>query len=69
MQHKISDLCDKVNVMYEKSMNLRRLKHDVPKEVRTPEQEQLIDVLVADIQSLASDIAHDRQPYSKEEEE
>ena len=66
MQHKISQLCDKVNVMYEKSMNLRRLKYDIPKEVRSNDQEAMIDILVDDIQALASDIAYDRLPYKKE---
>jgi len=65
MQHKISAMCDKVNVMYQKAMNLRRLKYDKPKHVRTPEEENEINVLVYDIQALASDIANDRQPYSK----
>lgn len=65
MQHKISDLCDKINVMYERSMNLRRLKYDIPKESRTTQQETEIDFLVADIQALARDIAYDRGPYRK----
>ena len=32
MIHKISQMCDKVNVIYEKSMQLRRLKYDTPKD-------------------------------------
>ena len=32
MIHKISQMCDKVNVIYEKSMHLRRLKYDTPKD-------------------------------------
>ncbi len=67
MLHKISQLCDKVNVMYTKSMNLRRLKYDIPKGNRTVEQEQQIDELVQDIQALARDIANDRQTYEKTE--
>lgn len=65
MLHKISQLCDKINVMYDKSMNLRRLKYDIPKGDRTNEQEHLIDELVQDIQALARDIANDRQMYEK----
>ncbi len=65
MLHKISQLCDKVNVMYDKSMNLRRLKYDIPKGDRTNEQEHLINELVQDIQALARDIANDRQMYEK----
>jgi len=67
MLHKISQLCDKVNVMYSKSMNLRRLKYGVPKRNRTNEQEHQIDELIQDIQALARDIANDRQAYEKTE--
>lgn len=65
MLHKISQMCDKVNVMYTKSMNLRRLKYDIPKANRTKEEEYHINELVQDIQALAMDIANDRQPYDK----
>mgnify|MGYP000950906142 CR=1 FL=1 len=68
MQHKISQLCDKVSVMYEKSMNLRRLKYDKPKESRTSEDNANIDFLVADIQALAREISYDKGPYRKVEE-
>ena len=59
-------MCDKVTVMYEKSMNLRRMKYDVPKE---QQNKQLINDLVADIQALARDIAHDTSPYQKLKDE
>jgi len=65
MNHKISDLCKKVNVMYEMSCNLRRLKYDIPKQSRTREETAQIDWLITDIQSLARDIANDTQPYNK----
>ena len=65
MLNKISQLCDKINVMYNKSMNLRRLKYDIPKRNRTKEQDHQIDELVQDIQALARDIANDRQMYEK----
>lgn len=62
MQHKISEMCDKVTVMYEKSINLRRMKYDTPK----LEQDRiLIDALVADIQALAGDIFNDKIPHEK----
>lgn len=64
MLHKISDMCDVVSVMYEKSMNLRRQKYDTPKDKR---DEVLIQSLVDDIQALALQIAHDRSQYHKEE--
>jgi len=62
MLHKISDFCDVVSLMYEKSMNLRRMKYDTPKEQQNKIQ---IDTLIADIQSLALQIAHDRSQYEK----
>lgn len=65
MQHKISDLCAKVNVMYEKSCNLRRLKYDIPKYNRTREQEAQINWLIDDIQQLAFEIANDKEKYIK----
>ena len=62
MQHKISEMCDKVTVMYEKSMNLRRMKYDTPKE---KQDRIMIDVLVQDIQALAGDIFNDKIPHEK----
>lgn len=62
MQHKISEMCDKVSVMYEMSMNLRRMKYDTPKE----RQDKIaIDNLVVQIQALAGDIYNDRTPHPK----
>ena len=62
MLHKISQMCDKISVMYEKSMNLRRMKYDTPKENQDTYQ---IDILIEDIQALARDIVNDTQPYQK----
>ena len=62
MLHKISDMCDKVNVIYVKSMNLRRLKYDTPKEQQNKSD---IDFLVQDIQALCRDIANDTNKYVK----
>ena len=62
MLHKISQMCDKVSVMYDKSMVLRRLKYDIPKD---QQDTNAIDMLVDDIQALARDIANDQAPYIK----
>ncbi len=62
MLHKISQMCDKVSVIYDKSMMLRRLKYDTPKESRDQNQ---IEFLIQDIQSLCREIANDKQPYTK----
>ena len=55
-------MCDKVSVIYDKSMMLRRLKYDTPKESRDQNQ---IEFLIQDIQSLCREIANDKQPYTK----
>jgi len=62
MQHKISEFCDKVSVMYDKSMLLRRLKYDTPKDKQDP---VIIRALLEDIQALAFDLAHDKTPHRK----
>lgn len=64
MLHKVSEMCDVVSVMYEKSMNLRRQKYDTPKDKRN---EALIQSLIDDIQALALQIAHDRSQYTKKQ--
>jgi hypothetical protein len=62
MIHKISQMCDKVNVIYEKSMHLRRLKYDTPKDQQNKNE---IDFYVQDIQALCREIANDTQKYRK----
>ena len=55
-------MCDVVAVMYEKSMNLRRMKYDIPKD---QQDQQIIQILVDDIQALALQIAVDKTKYEK----
>jgi cytochrome c len=62
MQHKVSELCDRVNIIYEKSMNLRRMKYDTPKEQRDEAQ---IQFLIDDIQHLCRMIGADTSKYQK----
>jgi hypothetical protein len=62
MLHKISDMCDKVDVIYRKSEELRKLKYDTPKEARDEHQ---VNFLVQDIQTLCREIANDRSEYNK----
>ena len=62
MLHKISEVCDLINVIHKKSEQCRKLKYDNPK---TPERDQEIDILIADIQSMCRQVAEDRQPYEK----
>jgi len=48
--------------MYNKSMQLHRLKYDTP----THDQDNaLINNLVADLQAMAGDIYNDRSPYPR----
>jgi len=62
MLHKISDMCDKVDVIFRKSEELRKLKYDTPKAARDEHQ---INFLVQDIQTLCREIANDRGEYKK----
>ena len=55
-------MCDKVNVIYEKSMQLRRVKYDTPKDQQNKNE---IDYFVQDIQALCREIANDTQKYRK----
>jgi len=48
--------------MYEKSMILRRLKYDTPKDKQDP---IIIKALLEDIQALALDLASDRNKHEK----
>lgn len=60
MYHKISDMCDVVDVMHQKSQELRKMKYDEPKA-----DEESINFLIADIQALALQIAKDKGTYPK----
>jgi|TARA_B100000900_G_scaffold237756_1_gene201887 hypothetical protein len=62
MLHKISDMCNKVDVIHRKSEELRKLKYDTPKDARDNTQ---IDFLIQDIQTLCREIAYDRGEYNK----
>ena len=62
MLHKISDMCNKVDVIHKKSEELRKLKYDTPKDARDNTQ---IDFLIQDIQTLCREIAYDRGEYNK----
>ena len=55
-------MCDKVDVIYRKSEELRKLKYDTPKEARDEHQ---VNFLVQDIQTLCREIANDRSEYNK----
>lgn len=62
MLHKISEFCDKINLIKIKSDKLRDMKYGIPK---APDEE--IDNMIADIQSECLLIANDKGKYIKEE--
>lgn len=63
MLHKVSELCNRIDVIKQKSDRLRTAKYEDPK---APDYE--IDNLIQDIQSMCRLIAADRTPYSKSEQ-
>jgi hypothetical protein len=62
MLHKISEMCDLIDVIHNKSTKLRNLKYNTPKE---KQQKVEIDFQVSDIQAMCRQIAEDRQHYEK----
>lgn len=62
MIHKVSEMCDMVEVMYHESRELRRLKYDIPK---LQQNESLINDKIAQIQYMAQLISADKTPYEK----
>lgn len=67
MYHKISEMCDKVNVIYTKSLELRHLKYSksIKDDLKKAERDFQIDILIQDIQALCSEIANDKGKYIK----
>ena len=63
MIHKISEMCDKITVIYTKSNQLRTEKYVVPKELR---DEAKIQYLIDDIKALSRAIANDTDKYTKQ---
>lgn len=62
MIHKVSEMCDMVETMYKESLELRRLKYDVPK---LHQNKAMIDDKISQIQYMALLVANDKQPYEK----
>ena len=62
MLHKISDMCDRVDIIAEKSKVLRELKYNTPKSKRSKYE---IQFLIDDIQSLCRSIGADTSKYDK----
>ena len=62
MLHKISEMCDLIDVIHNKSKTLREAKYGGSKETKAE-----LDYRVADIQAMCRQIAHDRQTYVQRE--
>jgi len=63
MLHKISELCNKVDVVKKQSDKLYKLKYENKK---TIERDAEIDFLISDIQYLCKNIANDKSKYEKD---
>ena len=60
MLHKISEMCDLINVIHVKSEPLRQAKYGTAKQTKAE-----IDYRVADIQAMCRQVANDSQTYVK----
>jgi len=65
MYHKISSMCDKVRVIYEKSEQLRIAKYGHKDDVTERESDNDIDIMIKDIQQLCREIANDKGKYNR----
>ena len=65
MYHKISSMCDKVRVIYQKSEELRIAKYGHKDDVSQRESDSAINHRIKDIQQLCREIANDKGKYNK----
>ena len=66
MYHKISSMCDKIRVIYDKSEQLRIMKYGHPDDPTFKKSDKSdIDFLIKDIQTLCREIANDKGKYNK----
>ena len=65
MYHKISSMCDKVQVIYQKSEELRIAKYGHKDDVTERESDENINLMIKDIQTLCREIANDKGKYNK----
>jgi len=65
MYHKISSMCDKVRVIYEKAEELRIMKYGHKDDVSKKADDSDIDLMIKDIQQLCREIANDKGKYNK----
>ena len=65
MYHKISSMCDKVRVIYEKSEQLRIMKYGHMDDVSKRVDDEEVNHMIKDIQCLCREIANDKGKYNK----
>ena len=65
MYHKISSMCDKVRVIYEKAEELRIAKYGHNDDVRRKANDSDIDLMIKDIQQLCREIADVEGKYNR----
>ena len=65
MIHKVSEMCDMVETMYNESRRLMKMKYHTPKIFQN---EAEINNLIAQIQYMAQLVSNDKSPYTKREE-
>ena len=66
MYHKISSMCDKIRVIYDKSEQLRIMKYGHQDDLTiTKSDTDDIDILIKDIQQLCREIANDTGKYKR----
>ena len=65
MYHKISSMCDKVRVIYEKAEELRIMQYGHKDDVSKKADDSDIDLMIKDIQQLCREIANDKGKYNK----
>lgn len=66
MLHKVSEMCDMIERMYDESRALRHMKYKVPK---VQQNETAINEKIAQIQYMAQLIAADRSQYIRTEKD
>ena len=66
MYHKVSSMCDKSRVIYDKSEQLRIAKYGHQDDETSGVSSQIeIDTMIKDIQQMCREIANDKGKYNK----
>lgn len=66
MLHKVSEMCDMIERMYDQSKILRHKKYNVPK---LEQNETEINEMIASLQYMAQLVANDRSTYVRRDKD